>query len=406
MRKLSSVVAISDLHLGKPENYLYSDHPSYNKNREAVIQALHDLGPQDQLILNGDLMELSLAGWNQVYKDLKGLFEILAECGPYEKIVYIPGNHDHHYWRMLVEQTNIFSCILHRGSPPSNEMYPYCFVDVRFSSHETHQPSETLLPHLWPETHDTPEFIIKYPHHLFMIPAQKQMCNVYFFTHGHFLEPLFKPINYIIEPAHLEELEAFNNVWLEAFDYDLGHAGRMSERIFELEKIWHVGGFKAQETVRQIFKEIQNVLRESMRLRWWKSLFVQIVLRMAFKQLPLHTLEKEGNLRKEPLDEKMIERIAHYIEKYVINRYQKGKSREYFLPVDADIPKPFHFVFGHTHRPTLEPTPVEIMGNRFFVSNTGGWLRSDNTHPTGANAGFQLINADGIQWISLEGKLN
>ncbi|MBN2102446.1 metallophosphoesterase [bacterium] len=406
MRKCTSVIAMSDLHLGKPENYLHVSDPAYDKNREAVIEMLRKLGPQDQLILNGDLMELSLAGWDDVYEDLKSFFGILSEGGPYQKIIYIPGNHDHHFWRMLVEQTNITGRMIHGGSPPSNEMYPYCFVDVRFSSHETHEPCEAVLPHLWPDNHEVPEFVIKYPHHLFAVPNQRKVPTYYFFTHGHFLEPLFKPINFIIEPAHLEELEAFNNVWLEAFDYDLGHAGRMSERIYEMERIWQEGGYKAQQTVRQIFKEIQKVLMEAMHLRWWKSLIVKCVLGFIFKQVPLYSLNKKGDLFQMPLDDKMIGRIAHYIEKYVLNRYQKGKAREYFLPVDADIPKPFSFVFGHTHQPTQKPEPVEIQGLEFSISNTGGWLRSDNQQSNGVNAGVQLIHADGMEWISLEGKLS
>ena len=405
MKKLRSAIAISDLHLGKPESYFHIENPAFDKNREAVIDMLHRLGPQDQLVINGDLMELSLAGWDQVHVDMKAFFHTIAEGGPYKRIVFIPGNHDHHFWRMLVEQTNITGRMIHRGSPPSNEIYPYCFVDVRFSSHETHMPCETILPRLWPDNRDIPEFVIKYPHHLFAVPDRNLDYRYYFFTHGHFLEPLFKPINFIIQPAHLEELEAFNNVWLEAFDYDLGHAGRMSERLFELEDIWQRGGFKAMQTVNKLFNEIQKALMEALHLPWWKSLIVQLVLRIIFRQIPVESLDKKGNLYQMPLDEKMIGRIVHYIEKYVLDRYQKGKAREYLLPVDADIPTPFYFVFGHTHRPTIRPEPIEIQGLPFHISNTGGWLRSDNDQANGSNAGVQLFNEDGIQWISLEGKL-
>ncbi len=131
-----------------------------------------------------------------------------------------------------------------------------------------------------------------------------------------------------------------------------------------------------------------------------------MVISTAFRQIPLHPLTKYGDLYAEPLDSKMISRVVHYVEKYVLNRYQKGKGREYYLPVDADIPHPFTFVFGHTHRPTRESVPVTIQGKHYRIANTGGWLRSDNSHANGNNAGVQLINEDGIQWISLEGKLS
>ncbi|MBN1782864.1 metallophosphoesterase [bacterium] len=406
MRVLNTVIAISDLHLGKPESYLHIENPAFDANRQAVLDMLHRLGPQDALVINGDLMELSLAGWDKVYADVKAFFQILAESEAVTKIIYVPGNHDHHFWRMMVEQTNITGRMLKGGAPPSNDMYPYLFVDVRFSTHETHEPCELILPHLWPESHECPEIIVKYPHHLFAVPDGNGELSCYLFTHGHFLEPLFKPINFIIEPAHLEELEAFNNVWLEALDYDLGHAGRMSEHLFELEQIWQAGGYRAQQTVRRLFREIRNTLMESFNLPWWKSVLLQIVLRVLFRQIPVQALDRKGDLLQMPLDDKMKKRIVHYLEKYVLNRYQKGKAREYFLPVDKDIPAPFTFVFGHTHRPTKEPESVHISGKEFRISNTGGWMRPDNIKPNGMNAGIQVIDRDGIRWESLEGALS
>jgi hypothetical protein len=406
MKKMSSVIVISDLHLGKPENYLHVNHPSFDKNREAVLNLLGRLGSQDQLIINGDLMELSLTGWDQACLDLKAFFEILAESGPFGSIVYIPGNHDHHYWRMLVEQSNITNIINRGGLPPSNEMYPYCFVDVRFSSNENRDQGEFLLPQLWPESHECPEFIIKYPHHLIAITHKRKPSDVYFFTHGHFLEPLFKPVNFIIEPAHLEELEAFNNVWLEAFDYDMGHAGRMSQRLYMLENIWQEGGFRAQLIIRRLFMEIQKTLMEAMHLPWFKSLIVKWILQIIFKQVPVHILNKKGELFQRPLDEKMKKRIEHYIDKYVINRYQKGKAREYYLPVDKDIPSPFTFMFGHSHKPTKIPETIQVLGQEYRICNSGGWLRSDSDQPNGINAGVQVIDRHGIRWEGLEGLLS
>jgi len=101
--------------------------------------------------------------------------------------------------------------------------------------------------------------------------------------------------------------------------------------------------------------------------------------------------------------------IVDYIKTYIVQRYRKGKSEEYFLPCDEDIPTPFTFVFGHTHRPLrgkdLWETRVIIQGKEYPLANTGGWLRTDGKG-NGENAGVLVINKNGILWETLEGRLN
>ena len=233
MSKIKSAIALSDLHLGKDKGYLYSKDPKYKKNRDAVLTLLQSLGAQDELILVGDFLELSLSGHNEIYNEVKAFFTILAETGPYNRIIFIPGNHDHHFWRRLGEQVYINGKISQGQDPPDHEEYPFCFVDERFSSKDPKLPCKIILEELWPKKKPKPEFVIKYPHHLVKVVDKDKEEN-YLFTHGHFLEDLFKPVNCLIDPARIDELEAFNNVWLEAFDYHLGHAGRLSKCIYEM----------------------------------------------------------------------------------------------------------------------------------------------------------------------------
>ena len=60
MSTIKSAIALSDLHLGKDKGYLYSKDSKYKNNRDAVLDLLQSLGPQDELILAGDFLELSL----------------------------------------------------------------------------------------------------------------------------------------------------------------------------------------------------------------------------------------------------------------------------------------------------------------------------------------------------------
>jgi len=350
MSKVNSAIAMSDLHLGKEYSYLHSKKPEFKDNRKAIIALLRRLGPIDEIIINGDFLELSLAGFDMVYEDVREFFSILSECGPYKRIIYIPGNHDHHFWREIAEQIFINQKINRGGSPPGYKEYPDCFVDKRFSSADHNLASAIILTKFWPKPSEMPEIVVKYPHHLVKIPSNGKNGKYYVLTHGHFLEDLFKPVNYLIDPAHLEELEAFNNLWLEAFDYHICQAGRLSDKVREIVKSYDKGGKEARETLKRILNEIYHNFKKKLNLRWPKTWLLKLGLRILVKKIPI---EKKSGLFQVAINDDLKRSIIDYIDRYVINRYQKGKKEEYHLPIDKDIPIPFTFVFGHTHRPTM-----------------------------------------------------
>ena len=107
-----------------------------------------------------------------------------------------------------------------------------------------------------------PEIVVKYPHHFARIPSNGEKELYYLFTHGHFLEDLFKPVNTIIQPAHLEELEAFNNFWLESFNYHIGHAGRLSDFVRKFLQSIGRSRLKDNPEITNMIDEIFRQLRE------------------------------------------------------------------------------------------------------------------------------------------------
>ena len=121
MSEIKKAVALSDLHLGRDLSYLYSKHSEYASNRKSLSEVLGKIvnpdknGAIDELIIIGDFLELSLAGHDEVYNDVKYFFQLISEAARFKRIVYIPGNHDHHFWRALGEQVIFFTPIL-RGN--------------------------------------------------------------------------------------------------------------------------------------------------------------------------------------------------------------------------------------------------------------------------------------------------
>ncbi len=405
MSEINSAIAFSDLHLGNKQSYLYSKSAGYKKNKVALLKLLKKLGPYDELILNGDILELALAAHDEICTDVKEFFSLLANTGLNKKIVFIPGNHDHHFWRELGEEIYVNGSIRQGQEPPGDDTFPYCFVDKRFSSRDSQLPCQILLCSLWSNNGTKcPEIVVKYPHHLAKVDSVNGAAH-YLFTHGHFLEDFFKPVNYLIQPHHLEELEAFNNLWLEAFDYHIGHAGRLSERARKLEQAYQKGEKEAKKTMLETLDLVCDNLNQTLKLKWWHSCLIKFGLRFVVKRIPIRDNSK---LFRNPIDEKLKESIVEYIKMYLVQRYIKGKRREYGIPSNKNIPTPFTFVFGHTHRPVKdndsENNKVKVLGKEYPLANTGGWLRTDGKGH-GDNAGILVIDESGTRWESLEGEL-
>jgi len=128
-------VCLSDLHLGEEdsiltalnENVVDSDNPS--PVMIELVKCLKELILKNKgtrkptLILNGDILELALSTTNISTMVLERLLELFMkkEEELFEKIIYIPGNHDHHMWEQIREtqypgisgDIRIIKCLLH-----------------------------------------------------------------------------------------------------------------------------------------------------------------------------------------------------------------------------------------------------------------------------------------------------
>ena len=92
-------LAISDAHLGEAPSML-----TYRQGREHLGEVIRThLGhgekvEAEQLILLGDIPERSHATPDEMLSSTHGFMEALDEAVSFEKVIYMPGNHDHTLW--------------------------------------------------------------------------------------------------------------------------------------------------------------------------------------------------------------------------------------------------------------------------------------------------------------------
>jgi len=205
IKKLRRIIVISDIHLGEEKSLF--------KNKtitEAFKENLEKEGAVEELVILGDLFDLSLSSFRNVYEHGKEFFSVIREIKNIEKIVFVPGNHDHHIWTLIVEEEEITNKI--RNGKDISE--PIKRVDIEYES--------TFLNGLMPGR----KIYVTYPNLLREIGGR-----LYFLHHGHLLDRVFTPAGIIIKPESLQELEAFNASWIEGIWYHLGQAERLGEMV-------------------------------------------------------------------------------------------------------------------------------------------------------------------------------
>ena len=110
-------VCISDLHLGEESSILTAlNETGVDTNNPApvmveLVKCLKELISKNKgnkkptLILNGDILELALSTTEISTMVFERFLELFMKEGEelFDRIIYVPGNHDHHMWERTRE---------------------------------------------------------------------------------------------------------------------------------------------------------------------------------------------------------------------------------------------------------------------------------------------------------------
>jgi len=172
MKKLK-MLALSDLHLGEPESVLFNSEDRFNLI-DITIKKISELSKGnekfnngiEQLILIGDIVDLSVASDEEAYENIKVFLTSLLGKVNIDKIVYIPGNHDHHLWVELLKKEY--------GKDNFQDCFPKIKVDSSISN------KEIFINNCLPSNYPSEKIEIYYPNYRFETDTA-----FYFFDHGH-----------------------------------------------------------------------------------------------------------------------------------------------------------------------------------------------------------------------------
>ncbi len=377
-------ICLSDLHFGADNSLLTHLRPGTSEVDPTQpspvlvklapclesLAALNGGRSKPTLVLNGDVLELALALDNKAVMAFERFLELLIPPnGPPlidSKIIFIPGNHDHHLWE-TARETQYVEFI--QRKPPD------AFLDVPWHTTKMFEPDlvpATLLNGVIRRYRHMVDQGVSvgtvYPN-LCVLSRDETRCAI--FTHGHFIESIYTLMSRIRtflspesdKPTQVWDIEEENFAWIDFFWSAMGRSGEVGE---EVERIYDM------LLVPSMRKKLAAQLARAIGRTWMPHVpSVGAALgSLLLKRVILFFLGRAGGLEKtsgnEPLSDDASAGLASYLQVPVRN--QLMLERNGTLPVQATI------IFGHTHKPFAATRNFKHFPERASIFNTGGWV--------------------------------
>ncbi|HVE87652.1 MAG TPA: hypothetical protein VND93_32565 [Myxococcales bacterium] len=376
-------ICLSDTHLGSDTSLLTAldrdgrvDPTRPSEPLSCLAACLRSLvaaneGPEKPaLVLNGDVLELALSTTNVAVMSFQRALEQLLPRGesPFiSRLVYLPGNHDHHVWQAAREQQY---CAEVRRAPAGPLPHVPHATALLGTAPMRSALLDAVVEGLGPQR-AVPVDVL-YPNLALRSEDGRRLVVIH---HGHFLEPLYSAMSRLqgaLFPGRppavtVEELEADNGAWIDFFWSSLGNSGDVGADVELLyEKL------QSPEQVQALLANLARALARQNRNALVAGLesfaFTHLLLPLAAPLLNLFRAQTAQELSDE--------------ERQGLLQYVLGPLRNQALAELGGLPPSVAFAFGHTHRAFAREIPVPGLGQPLQVFNTGGWVvDSQRTQP-------------------------
>jgi len=399
-------ICFSDLHFGDVNSLLTrlkqdSNDTDPGKPSDVMVQLVECLkvlindngGVKPILVLNGDILEMALNTDNEGIMVFQRFMELTMQKGKElfndEKIIFIPGNHDHHLWESARETQYLKYIKGHSGilNIPWHVTYMFDKGDPKKIV------ESQLLTQLAQQYADKIVVATAYPNYAIM-REDEQKCII--FHHGHLIEQIYRIMSTLKtwifpereKPRQVWHIEQENFAWIDFFWSTLGRSGEVGQ---DVGLIYHK--LQSEEQVKELVYNVVNGIDKDYNLPGIDSIAaasLKLILGIIVKKLIDLEKFKTGM---SPADS---------IEKN-LKAYMTGPLREQIrVELGRENIPDVTFVFGHTHKP-YQKDIEDIKGYNKWVNiyNTGGWV-VDKVKPDPDHGGAIVLIDDDLNTVSLQ----
>lgn len=400
-------ICISDTHMGEEDSLLTALKSGKvdSKNPSPVMVELvkclryllseyeHQGNIKPTLIINGDILEMALCDIHQSATVFDRFLDLTMPEGNemFDKMVYIPGNHDQHIWEMaratqysdyLIRypdldteapdfmfevpwhKTNIFMEEWHGKSNYIPESYFLNAIISRYKDKETQREKKHSSEF---------EIWVAYPNFGILSNDGRKCVLVH---HGHFTESIYrlmtKLTNILNEvddsmPTDIDELQKENFAWIVFFWSMLGRSGRVGETV---ESLWVQ--ISDEERSRVLARKLARIIVNSFNLPGRNDFIRNSIVYRVADFLVDNIAHRERNEKTLAMSPEMIQQLTSYLKYPLWNQMRKelkeiGRTNE-------RMPDNTAFIMGHTHKPMQRSVDIIYPADSISIYNTGGWV--------------------------------
>jgi hypothetical protein len=382
-------VCLSDLHLGE-EDALLTDYvgedapPKAGKVLQELVRCLRltlkACGPpppqKPTLILNGDVLEFALAPVSQAAMAFDQFIGCIMPKGDelFERILVVPGNHDHHLWQ-TAQETQYVNFLERKGFPPGKPLKEPWHTTNIFVENADAVPSGLLTRLMSRYDHlSNQQVLVAYPN-FGLVKPDLEKCVI--FHHGHYVESLYHLMSALKSkalipgspmPLDVWEIEAENFSWIEFFWSTMGEAGQVGAGI---ESVYDA--IQNPDRLGRLLVDFIRAEAPEHHLPDIPFIDEEKVMQSLFASIARRILKSEKLNDNRPLSGDARDGLKTYWNDSVKSQIQKEiQKRGEELRVENI--KEEVLVFGHTHKPFSwhRDDPENPIGIPIY--NTGGWV--------------------------------
>ena len=395
------IAIVSDTHFGDPMSTLVE----FGKNGKPVIGPKYKAFKQaagndnDYLVLLGDILDFSIASYEEVYESAKVFFLQIQEDRIAKEIIYVPGNHDADLWHVVEHEVNIINQIENGRPPRQFRMSLPGFIDDRVESpyrgftlpgvsakanENGPKYAGLFLDHITKDGGDLTSFNFAYPN-IYMVTDNESVL----ITHGQYLEKYWALASeWAVKIAQedlriggaldLKEMVGINFPLSQLACSGVGQAGPLTRVVRLVQRDVKDGELKR---INKYLNRLDDEVDKLTRYPWYKQYLEWLTdtVSNTVKKMVLGMISDFEDTR--------------YSEEFIHKKEVQQRFMDFYsataLEVSSlnskygyDIPMPWYVIFGHTHQPipwghenAPKARPSQETGMRpITLFNSGGWL--------------------------------
>ncbi|MBQ1764916.1 MAG: metallophosphoesterase [Aquincola sp.] len=406
-------LCLSDLHLGAAYSLLTSsddkDQPDPKRpsatlvafgqalrQTVAALQAASPGSPPVTLVLLGDVLDMGLSPMGDVAAAFNCFVQALYPAdGPQlfsTQVLYVPGNHDHHLWRVAQDSQYLDQL---DSLPPDLIDTTALFPDKE----KTPVRSELLTQLMRRQPHLADATVrIVYPN-LGLFDEASGRCVL--MHHGHYVDSTYTVMSSLNQavwqtppPQDVATIEGQNGPWVDFLWSDLGSAGTTGQSALTLYEVLRDAGASRTFTERageQAAQLLSRTLGISGQTQTVQGLTVEQLLRALMDVTIGRGAESERDDDLQLMSASGRQLLIDYLAGPL-----KRQLDEALAKVSPTAPTRLgatRFIYGHTHKPFEREFAVPGYPMPVAVYNTGGWVIDQPTMGGTQGAAAVLVDA-------------